>query len=313
MSETAYSDDFKRVVVDKLIAGTASTVEIGRELQLPPHVIRRWFREAQQRSVTDAQKAAAVAKLNQPKSEAELLDQIPRKPVFLIDELQKGKTEVETMATPRAAVKKVYTREFKEAAVKKVKAAGGQVTQVLADEIGATPGTIRDWMKGEKLDSKERRQFDEKFKKAIAARIRAGESPNKISAEVDVVDSVIRRWAEKYGPKKKARAKAPFKYDDDTKRKTLELMEQLDSAEVVAKRMKINVGTVYKWLRDARNGKANSHAPKSNGEARHVKDAILYLKHASAALEQERSQGKHRERFRSHLLMELAYKELLGE
>lgn len=373
-----YSDDFKRVIVDKLIAGEASSVEIGRELKLPPHLLRRWFREAKERSVTDAR--ALAAKLPRKKSgpyrqgfteadktkviadlrasglavsvfaptvelteqtirrwireqraaqepapppermptEAELLPY--REPVFLI-ERQQGNTEVETMTTVKA---KVFTPEMRAAAVKKVKEAGGTVTLALAEEIGASTATVRDWMK-HGTQSKTRRQFDEKTKTAILARVAAGENLEKLSKEVGIVRSVIQRWADNAKikvknvrslPKSKGVTKG-FRYDNEIKRKALELMDKLQDANAVAEKTKVPVGTIYKWLRAARAdapAKANAHpAPKSNGEGWHVKHAITYLKHATAAIQDDLTQGRIKELSRAHLLTQLALKELLGE
>lgn len=252
-----------------------------------------------------------------------------RPPVPLIESVQQQrKVEVQKMATATGAG--TLTREFKEAAVRKVKAAGGQVTAAIAKEVGVTAGAIRKWMSGESLDDT-RRIFDRKFKTELVARVAAGESAAKVGAEYKIRGSVISAWVNdpqfkrtvfkravpKRGAKNKRGRGGSFVYDAEIKRQALEMVEQGVPIPVVTKKLKLGRDTVYGWRwKEKREPtpKSNGHAdPKSNGASFDAKSITLYLKHAVAAMEADLHAGRLKKYDKAHLLTQLAYQELVGE
>ena len=54
-----------------------------------------------------------------------------------------------------------------------------------------------------------RRSFSDEFKAAVVGRIQGGEAIGEVCDDIDVFDSVVRRWTAdpRYRPKRKARAK----------------------------------------------------------------------------------------------------------
>lgn len=89
------------------------------------------------------------------------------------------------------------------------------------------------------------------------------------------------------------------------KRKALAMLAQGARATEAAKVCGVNVGTIYAWK------SKTGTAPKANANGAH-KDAVLYLKHAEAAMTAELRGGKIKKLGKSHLLALLALSALTG-
>lgn len=95
--------------------------------------------------------------------------------------------------------------------------------------------------------------------------------------------------------------------NDKTVKKALALLRSGEKSTDVAKALGVNTSTVYSWIKKANVGKLN--VAKPNGAH---KDAILYLRHAEAAMLEEVRAGKRKRLSKANLLALLALSTLGG-
>jgi len=156
-----FSDDFKRSIIARVKKGEAAA-ELAAELAIAPSVIRRWFREG-------------VAK---PKS---------------VKGLPKG-------VTLTAKGRKVYSEEFRRAAVKRM--AKGNL-DALASELKIHTSMLYTWAKnfgvraaGPRGANKSLPRYTDEAKRRALLRLSDGESAKDVSAATGIKPSALYYWAE---------------------------------------------------------------------------------------------------------------------
>lgn len=96
------------------------------------------------------------------------------------------------------------------------------------------------------------------------------------------------------------------KFDESLKRATVAKILAGEKPSDLAKKLQVHDSLIYGWKKKF----GSASTPKYAGN---VKEAIVYLRHALGAMDDEIAKGLIKKRVRSRALVELALYELQGE
>jgi transposase-like protein len=196
--------------------------------------------------------------------------------------------------------KRLFTEEFKRAAVQRVKK--GEAVSAVSEGADIHASILRRWVKqggpsgvkaakakGVSVGPSGRKSYSEPFQRAAVARLKKGEGAQVIAEDLKIHNSMLYGWRDKFAGKKATKGPVE-RHTDEFKRAAVKRVRAGETAEAVSRDLDVSSSGLHYWLNSKKFKSAKPNGlgvPLAKGAAlpryvaasTAVRDAITYLKH----------------------------------